>query len=62
MLSKLIDKFSFRPPAGQSFLANLYTLRLWCGPWLYALIRYPADWLCELLYFWALIENLIRKK
>lgn len=55
MGSKLAAKFRFRPPAGQSLLVNYCTLRLWCGPWLYRLIKGPADWL---YYLYELFHSL----
>ena len=47
-VANLVKKFRFQPPAGQSFMANLVTLRLWCPPSLWPLLRRPADWLLRL--------------
>ena len=55
----LPEKFRFRPPAGQSFLENLLTLRLWCGSWLWRLIGRPAGGLLSLVGWFCRIRNWI---
>ena len=58
---KLPEKFRFRPPADQTFLVNLTTLRLWCGPWLWRLLRHPADWLLFCWHCFCKVRSWIRR-
>lgn len=57
----LPEKFRFRPPAGQPFVINLFTMRLWCGPWLWRLIRRPHLWFCDLYFAFCRVRSWIRR-